>query len=169
MMLIINVFPDKERINTMNKNKLFVTALLVITLLSVVFPSPVSAGGSLIGEKIRVFNGSREFPAEAPFYIMHGWIETSYSEAIGVYDFELDVDGVPMREDFKRFSVVSGDPDTLSRLWIYTFPDGMTGTHTFTGHWYAPCQYAVNYTGICLSPNTKVENFTATLTVTFIP
>ncbi len=154
----------------MKKHPLIVTVLLIVALLSLVIPSPVSAGGEPIGERIYVWSdGSQEFQAGAPFYIMHGWVDTSDIEAMGVFDFELDVDGVPVKEGFKQFYVESGDPDILFRYWVYTFPDGLTGTHTFTGHWYAPCQYAAEYTGGCFSPNKKVENKRTTVVVTFTP
>jgi len=156
----------------MKKTALFVTVLLIIAL--VAYTTPVAAvRDAPIGERIRVRNASIEFPAGAPFYFQHGWIQPSTDDAIGVFSFALDVDGMPKQVTFKMFYAESGDPDLLTRLWVYNFPEGMAaGTHTFTGHWYAPCQYAVNslgYPGSCNTPNDKVETTTRTLTVTFVP
>ena len=156
----------------MKKQPVFVSVFLILALVLAV-PSVASARNELVGERILVFNdGSTEFPVGTPFHIFHGWVQTSDSDAIGIFDFELEIDGVLRAADFKMFTADSGDPDTLWRLWAYNFPDGMTGTHTFTGHWYAPCQYAVDgldYPGPCATPNQKVETRTRTLVVTFVP
>lgn len=156
----------------MKKVSSVVTVFLVVALLAMTSPVVVTAAGGPVGEKIRVRDASIEFAAGAPFYILHGWIQTSEDGAIGVFDFQLEVDGVLLREDFKTFSVASGDPDLLTRVWGFNFPSGMTGTHTFTGHWYAPCGYAVEwlgYSGPCANPNEKIESATRTLVVTFVP
>jgi len=153
----------------MKKLSLFINVLLIVVLLFLAVPGAASAQAEPVGNKIRVRNAWITYPENAPFYIAHGWIENSDEAAIGIFDFELEVDGVLVREDFKQFSAEPGDPDLLTRLWVFAFPEGMTGTHTFTGHWHAPCQYAFNYPGTCLSPNEKVENNTQTLTITFLP
>jgi len=155
----------------MKKITLFVTMMLIAALLAIT--TPVAADRSApIGDKIRVRNAVIEYPAGVSFHIVHGWIQPSTDDAIGVFDFSLDVDGVPQPESFKLFSAESGDPDMLNRIWVYNFPDGMTGTHTFTGHWFAPCQYAVDYleyAGPCATPNAKVETNSRSLTVNFTP
>ena len=156
----------------MKKQPVLISICLIVALLVTTIPSVASAHTGLVGERIFVYDGSIEFPAGTPFHIFHGWVQTSDDEAIGIFGFELEIDGVLQGEDFKMFSADSGNPDTLWRLWAYNFPDGMTGTHTFTGHWYAPCQYAVDwldYPGPCATPNAKVENKTRTLVVTFVP
>jgi len=156
----------------MKKQPLFVTAILILALLNLAIPSSASAHNEPVGERVIVFNGQIDFTAGTSFNIWHGWVQTSDDGAIGIFDFELDIDGVFLSEDFKMFSADSGDPDILWRLWVYNFPDGMTGTHTFTGHWYAPCQYAVDWLGFagpCATPNEKVETNTKTLIVNFVP
>lgn len=155
----------------MKKLSLFVTIIFIVAVLAMTTPAAANPN-TPIGDRIIVWNTSIIFAENTPFHIWHGWVQPSTDEAIGIFDFELDVDGVRIQEDFKMFSATSGDPDTLWRLWVYNFPDGMTGTHTFTGHWYAPCQYAVDnlgYTGACSTPNEKVENNTKVITVTFVP
>lgn len=156
----------------MKRHSLLVTILLILTLLTMATPA-TAAKNEPVGDRISVFFGGQiEFPAGTPFHISHGWVQSSDDDAIGIFDFELKVDGVLREEDFKMFSVVNGDPDTLNRIWVYNFPNGMTGTHTFTGHWFAPCQYAVDslgFPGPCATPNAKVEARSRTLTVTFVP
>jgi len=156
----------------MKKRIPLVTVFLIVALLAAV--TPVAADQKApVGERIRIYDGAMTFAAGTPFNTRHGWIQPSTDEAIGVFDFTLDVDGVPQRETFKWFYVQSGDPDMLTRLFVYNFPEGMPiGTYTFTGHWYAPCQYAVDwlgYPGPCATPNAKVETTTRSLVVTFVP
>ena len=156
----------------MKKHILLITVLVIMALLAMATPAFADRNVP-VGDRIGLFFGSSmEFTSGAPFHIRHGWIQSSEDGAIGVFDFALEVDGTLQREDFKMFSAVSGNPDLLSRIWVYNFPNGMTGIHTFTGHWFAPCQYAVdflNYPGPCATPNQKVETSTRSLTVTFVP
>jgi hypothetical protein len=156
----------------MKKYLLLIAVLLIMALLAMATPA-LADRDAPVGERIGLFFGDeREFPAETPFNIRHGWIQPSTDDAIGIFDFELSIDGVLQKESFKMFSATSGDPDLLNRYWVYNFPYGMTGTHTFTGRWFAPCQYAVDfleYPDSCATPNEKVETNTRTLIVTFIP
>ncbi len=161
----------EEKDNIMKKYLLLIIVLLIVALLAIVTPAAADQNAP-VGEKISLFGYAREFPSETPFNIRHGWIQPSTDDAIGVFDFELSIDGVLQKESFKMFSATNGDPDLLNRYWVYNFPYGMTGTHTFTGHWFAPCQYAVDflgYTDSCAAPNEKVETNTRTLIVTFVP
>src|SRR6266508_4911714 len=130
----------------MKKQSLVITILVLVALLATVTPVAADAREP-VGTKISLFFGSLEFPAGAPFYIQHGFVQSAEDGAIGVFDFQLDVDGIPVQEDFRTFSAVSGEPGTVLRLWLYNFPEDMTGVHTFTGHWIAPCQYAVDEVG----------------------
>jgi len=152
--------------------KLILPVLVCLVALLAATTAAAAERPQPIGDRIRIRDAAIEFPAGAPFHIMHGWVQSSEDGAIGVFDFALEVDGALRRVDHRLFSAVSGDPDTLSRLWLYNSPAGMTGMHTFTGHWYAPCRYAVDnlgYPGPCSTPNAKVETATRTLTVTFVP
>ena len=155
----------------MKKLSLFVIVLVVLSQL--IMASSAAAGTNVpVGTRLSLYVAEIEFPANTPFHIRHGWIQPSTDSAIGIFDFALDVDGIFQPDAYKWFSVISGDPDYLSRIWVFNFPAGMTGTHTFTGHWYAPCQYAVDwlgYTGTCPTPNLKVEITTRSLIVTFVP
>ncbi len=156
----------------MKKRPLFVTALIIVALLNLANPVSAFAENEPVEKRIALWNSTFETTAGTPFNIRHGWLQTSDDGAIGIFDFALDVDGVLRSEDFKMFSEEIGDPDILTRIWVYNFPNGMTGMHTFTGHWYAPCQYAVvslGFTGSCATPNEKVETNTRTLVVTFVP
>ena len=144
--------------------------LVIMIILTIATPALASETSVPIGERINLYLGTPTFAAGESFHIRHGWIQTSEDGAIGIFDFRLEVDGVYVSNFFRDFSAISGEPDTLRRIWVYNFPQGMTGTHTFTGHWFAPCQYAVDnlgYEGICTTPNQKVETNTKTLVVEF--
>jgi hypothetical protein len=156
----------------MKKFSLFITVLSIVVLLTLAISYSALAGPEPVGERISFWDPPSEFTAGAPFNIRHGWTLTSNGEALGIYDFKLEVDGVLVREDFKMVSAESGSPDTLRKNWVYNFPDGMTGTHTFTGHWYAPCQFAVDqlgYPGPCATPNDQVDSDSRTMTINFVP
>ena len=153
--------------------KTFLSILLVVAILTVASPA-LAAGKVRIGDPINVLTGNpTTFPAGTAFHIAHGWsLLDSNWDGLGVWDFKLEVDGVLQKEDFVERSMESGNPDLHNRFWVFNFPNGMTGTHTFTGHWLGPCQVLVNsgtIPGPCSSPNAKVEAFVRTLTVTFGP
>ena len=154
----------------MKKQRLLIVILNLVLVFALVSPAVASEMHTPVGENIPQRQGYRVFPSNEPFNIQNGWIQTSEDGAIGNFDFRLEVDGVFVDNFYRDFSAVSGDPDTLYRIWVYNFPEGMTGTHTFTRHWYAPCQYAVDYleyTGSCRTPNQKVETNIKILVVEF--
>ena len=100
-----------------------------------------------VGTRINLFAGGFQvFPAGQPFHIAHGWIldqsNPETAQALGRWDFTLAVDGVEGRESFVE-KVHQQDPVfglLQARTSVYNYPEGMTGTHTFTGHWFGPCE-----------------------------
>ena len=151
--------------------KMLVSILLILSMLVVTTPA-AAAEKVRVGERIILFTGEpTTFTAGAPFHIAHGWIAFSDEQAIGVIDFKLQVDGVYIKEDFVERSVISGSPDEHNVGWVFNFPTGMTGEHTFIGHWFGPCQELVNegyLPGPCPKPNEKLEAFSRTVIVTFV-
>lgn len=154
--------------------KFLVSILLILAILGIATPA-MAAQKVRVGTRINLLTGPTTLTAGAPFHFVHGWIIDSSVDGVGVYEFDLEVDGVLRNEDFVERSVMSGDPDLLNRFWVYNFPNGMTGTHTFTGHWYGPCQALADggfYTGTCTNSTARVEADAIsprTLTVTFGP
>ena len=72
----------------------------------------------------------------------------------------------PLSADFIRWSPEGGF--TVQELWFYNFPEGLTGTHEFTCHYFEPC----NNSSIPCDGNeihTLVETFTFAAVVTFFP
>jgi hypothetical protein len=157
----------------MKRKSIFVTFLLVLALLAIAFPATAN-NPKTVGEQINLFYGPNEFPAGEPFYIKHGWsITPSYNPPtpVGIHGFELELDGIYQKADY-LLNIYSLEYEQISRHWVCNFPDGMTGKHTFTGHWILPCQDAVEsgiIPGPCPTPSEKIIVATRELTVTFVP
>jgi hypothetical protein len=148
--------------------------LLLVVIVLLVMAVPVSAKPKTpVGDRINLWGGGPgTFPAGEPFHIKHGWLLILPDEApVGIWDFQLEVDGVYLTEDFITRQIVGHKPTLVEKYIVYNFADGMTGTHTFIGHWYGRCQDAVDaglYPGPCTSPNQVVEYGTHTATVEFV-
>jgi hypothetical protein len=60
-----------------------------------------------------------------------------------------------------------------TRFWVHNFPAGMTGTHTFTGRWFGPCQGLVASgldPGPCQHQNDETTAIAPlTVTIVFLP
>jgi F5/8 type C domain-containing protein len=156
--------------------KFLTTAPAVLTALLVALSGAgqaTAAQSDPVGARINVFAGTpTTFPAGEAFHITHGWGvgATDPPNAAGLWEFRLDVDGVPRAPDIVERS--AGAPPQagyefplLSRFWTFNFASGMTGTHTFTGHWIGPCQFIQTS---CATPNAQVESFARSVTVTFV-
>ena len=129
-----------------------------------VFTVPVDAGNvEPIGPWLS--RSDVTFPANTPFHIMHGWNSTGMENPHPQlsYKYALDMDGVPLK--FDNLNIYE-DPDTdmWYWLWTYNFPEGLSGTHTFTHHWYGHCKEFIQD---CNS-NMLVEINQETQTVDFI-
>jgi hypothetical protein len=166
----------------MNK---YVPILVIVTFFGLVFPVMSKSSEVLIqednnqqylpllihqkreGERLSVYeSGSQTFPANTPFHVAHGWRHDFPLENVELFDFELEVNGVYQLVDFVESTIdQSSDPHTLTKHSVFNFPEGMTGTHTFNGHWIAPC-YA--FFDDCDDPFEIWESVTEVL-VTFAP
>ena len=157
---------DPPRKVRLMKNMLF----LALALALVVGAQPVAAKGKeRVGEAFNIILGTPiTFPEGEAFHIAHGWGLNKKNEAKEV-DFQLDVDGVRTEAHFVEHSK-NKEERSVTWLRVYNFPDGMVGTHSFIGHWFASCQWLVDNgseLGPCEDPDEKLEAFTAVLTVTF--
>ena len=132
-----------------------------------------------VGDRIGVLFGTPStYPAGQAFHIRHGWGigGTAAPEQAGIYEFRLDVDGLPRVAD-GVFRSTDPSPRTvydapiLNRGWLFNFPEGLTGQHVFTGHWIAPCKVSIDelgYTGTCRTPADPVEVIRRSVTVDFV-
>jgi hypothetical protein len=152
--------------------------ILVVFAAALLIVLPVQAHGHTpTGPRINLNWGPTTFPAGEPFHITHGWYMMPSEDApVGLWNFELEVDGVPMKPTFRWIEAYPADPSMGYPTWlvrtpVFNFPDGMeAGSYTFTGHNYAPCEKAVEYglyPGPCSTPNEKIVTLTRTLTVEF--
>jgi hypothetical protein len=77
------------------------------------------------------------------------------------------VDGVNVQPTYVKFTR-NHDPEYpqwfLNRLYFFNFPDGMTGTHTFEGHWNMPCKFVLPE---CEDPMAEVDWVHSEWVITF--
>jgi len=130
-------------------------------------PSMAAPRFQVVGERLDLRLGDQTFPASTPFHIDHGFVFGSGARTIGLDYFVLDMDGTDLTADFIQWSYV-GDGNTVSELWYYNFPAGLTGVHEFTRHYFVACDN-INLPCDGNRINTPVEDFTASATVTFAP
>jgi hypothetical protein len=116
--------------------RLAVAALTIAMLLTGV-SGAAAAARERVGDRITLLNPVTTYPADTAFHIWHGFIfEQGYDRGYGRNEFQLEVDGAAMEADFTEVEVL--DPRVVSRVWVFNFPEGLSGTHTFTGHWITP-------------------------------
>jgi hypothetical protein len=161
-------------------SKRILPALLLLAITLVVAPIAAAEEHERVGTRINLFAGNVQFfPAGQPFHISHGWGLSPHDGApalaLGKYGFSLAVDGQEWEDDYvEKTKVEHPDFGTLqSRATVFKFPDGMTGTHTFTGHWFGPCAGLVAggfAPGPCEHPTeTTTSGGLLTITVVFVP
>lgn len=121
-----------------------VAATLAVAILLVVSAGITLAGDrSTTGDRISLFGGDREVEAGAPFFVQHGIAAVQdEDQAIGRSIFILEIDGNAQRSSYIQHYVADG---LLYRVWVFSYPEGMSGVHTFTGHWLAACGVATMY------------------------
>jgi hypothetical protein len=144
-------------------------ALATIVLLgSTAAPSMAAPSrNEAVGDRLDLRAGDQDFPASTPFHIDHGFVFAIGDNTIGLDNFVLDMDGTVLTADFIRWSPV-GDGFSVSELWYYNFPAGLTGVHEFTRHYFVACD---NNDVPCDGNriNTSVETLTVSAVVTFTP
>jgi len=141
--------------------------LLAVLVLLLLVSTPVAAGDKEpVGDYLGW--GVTEFPANEPFFKFHGFWFTEDELAndvtnLGGYYFELELDGEIIKPSYK---IIGYDPEIneYNKWYVYNFPEGMTGTHTFTGHYYGACQ---DYFDDCKNPGAGIEIWTPSNTVEF--
>lgn len=153
----------------MKKTIILICAMLVLISVNPVQAKPMEPTGTRI---ILYEAETAVFPADAPFYISHGWYHDPFYEpklSVGGFDFKLELDGEYTEETYvDRTKII--DDIQISIYWVFNFPDGMSGTHSFVGHWFATCEWAQynGYVTECQNPNTSIEVQSENVVVTFI-
>jgi hypothetical protein len=150
--------------------KKIVLIAMVVLMLGLAVPASAQ-GQEYVGDRLNLRDGNQNFPAGVPFHIVHGigYILPG-AETFGLNEVDVEIDGVPVQEDFiDRLVEHWWDGTTLWNLWVFNFPEGMTGTHIFTLHYYCTCWI---YNGIENCPrserNDLVETGTFEVKVKFV-
>ena len=135
------------------------------------FAAPVLAGAQgPVGDRI-FFVPDQTYPAGTPFHIQGGilWFQREEAPALGIAGFTLDVDGVAQSPSYAVIGKNVAREGVISKSVGYNFPQGMTGTHTFTGTWWAGCGVPATAFYVCdgTPPNTPAVLQTTTISVTF--
>lgn len=120
----------------------FLTAAVAVASVAVVTASAWSGnvprfGDQRVGLAACAFAGACEdatLVADSPFHVAHGFASEPWADLVDPqHRFELTIDGVQAHGavDLDRL------PDGLADKWyVFNFPTGMNGTHSFTGCWY---------------------------------
>jgi hypothetical protein len=65
------------------------------------------------------------------FHVAHGFVGEPWKDLVNpLHRFELTVDGK------RAHGAIDLDRATGEKWYVFNFPRGMTGTHSFTGCWY---------------------------------
>ena len=134
------------------KSLLPIIVLLMLPLVTPVLAREKEPTGSRIDIS---WSGTQDYPTNTPFYIAHGWTEVRPHAVPGQVGFELELDDVAVKPTYvEQTTVVDEAGPMFDMTWIFNFPDGLTGQHTFEGHWYGPCIVALywGYVDECANP-----------------
>jgi hypothetical protein len=150
--------------------------LILVIALALIMTVPALAASKVpTGEHIRVDPDGAvvHYPENTPFHIRHGWhafitseedINVGYLAKAG---FSLEIDSAYVEETYIDRVKISEDPvydEGLYKFYFFNFPNGMTGVHTFTGHWYVQCE---DWQEECVDPKEIIEPQTRTITIIF--
>jgi hypothetical protein len=150
-------------------------ALLICAIMLLMSVNPVVAQGGRpepTGDRIDLWAGDQTYPANTAFYIGDSfYYDTGYQAYPGKFDIQLEVDSNFVNEDGVYHGAIVGEDVTYVVVgWLYNFPDGMQGTHTFEIHFMYACELALQegLTDYCSYPTAPFEVLNLEAEVTFI-
>lgn len=77
--------------------------------------------------------GDLSLTAGEAFHVAHGFTGEPWADLVNpLHRFELTIDGAQVH------GAIDLDNGASEKWYVFNFPTGMTGTHTFTGCWYSP-------------------------------
>lgn len=147
------------------------TVLILLVIFTLFLATPALADNPQpVGERINLVYPVHPpiFPENQPFHIVHG-IGGAYSvdpEILQLYGFTLEVDGELIEPTARYIQTLydeDGNPFAELNTSLYNFPDGMTGPHRFTYHFYVPCDASIKK----CTPGTSAEWFSKTVPIVF--
>jgi len=111
------------------------TVLAVVLVMTAAVPASASPRVAT-GTRLSTLFGNQSYPANTAFNFAPGFSLQPDDPALGRYLATLEVDGAAVTPDFKLHEDLGQFVDLT---WVFNFPRGMTGTHAFTSHYWAPC------------------------------
>jgi hypothetical protein len=149
-------------------------ALLICAIMLLMSVNPVVAYNQSIqpvGERIDLSAGDQTYPANTAFFIADSFYwETGFPFYPGSFDIQLFVDNHFVNEDSVHHIIMRGDDyNTQIVAWLYNFPDGMEGEHTFEAYFFIACAAAqqLGLTDQCSNPTAPFEVLNLEAEVTF--
>ena len=124
--------------------------VIIIAIMLLMSVNPVAAYNQSIqpvGDRIDLSAGDQTYPADTAFFIADSFYwETGFQNYPGRFDIKLEVDNRFVNEDSVQHFVMRGDDyNTVIIAWLFNFPDGMEGEHTFECHYILACALALQY------------------------
>jgi hypothetical protein len=143
------------------------TVIGLVLCLFILGLAPVAAGPPTpVGDQINLYTPPATFAAGAPFHLTHGWLFGNEDLAgAGLYSFELWLDGGFVPASYKDVEVSVDGAMSMARTVVFNFPEGLSGTHTLTGVWLAPCKFFIE--GPCDSPSQQMAAWEVAVTINF--
>jgi hypothetical protein len=151
-------------------------ALIICAIMLLMSVNPVVAQGgphTPTGERLELFSTNiTEYPADTAFFIAEYWSLFNATYPLGKFDFKLEVDNEFVDETFLIHQVIQMEDGSkiIITAWVFNFPEGMEGTHTFVGYSYCPCAFALDFGLVdeCSNLNATIEDSTYEAEITFI-
>jgi hypothetical protein len=144
-------------------------SIVIVLILVLAIATPVSAKKHVWeGDGIDLNQATLEFPANTPAWTnCYNIVEKPVMVALGGFDCILEIDGKIVKESFAWTPRI--DSSLIVRVFMWTFPEGMTGVHTFELHVFYPCSLALEegYVSSCQKPGARIEIKTYNSVVTF--
>jgi hypothetical protein len=147
---------------------------IIIAILLLMSVNPVAAYNQSIqpvGDRINLLDGDQTYPADTAFFIADSFYwETGDPIHPGRFDIKLAVDDHFVNEVSVQHLVMRGDDVNIVIIaWLYNFPDGMQGEHTFEMYFIVPCAIALEegLTTACSNPGAPFQYLYVEAEVTF--
>lgn len=143
----------------MKRTMIYILSISILTL-TLVAATPMQRVGDQLF--IPAGTGTLYYYENFPFHLAHGWATEigtpAKSTALG--GLRLEIDGVPTPHDFIEYSpAVIGGTNYIAKYFVFNFPNGMTGVHTFDLYYSNICSLWLSTGKVagCQNPNEILE------------
>ena len=142
------------------KRKLIFLLVITTLTLTLVAAKPMQR----IGEQlfIPLGSGTMYYYENFPFHIAHGWRSEigNPQRTTARGGTRLEIDGMPIPHDFIERTIIEYEgTDYLAKFFVFNFPIGMTGVHTFDMYYSNSCDFWLERGDVaeCEKPNEILE------------